>query len=388
MVRTLPLKSSKFDLDVSGVAGFFGGDEAVSAMGAVHMRAGRRWLGWYNAPGSYEIVRKYGQLARGRFWDGLFPGPNVEPKELFELDGKKGPCYKAWHSGTSINETGHIANLLLEESKGLESKTVEGRVTVTHSIAIVDLPTDPEPPCELDLKSLRSHSSLIAAIPILTSVAACAVCAVFKDWYSFSMILLGIICSGVSCFIIGSGKVKFTHPKPAEGSPKGDGVLMQGTAVVVLRGSEGAVNSVTRGKFSFKFTKWFRRTPKEHEEFRSFGICSLLLIAQFLAQLLLIIPQGELFGQIMFLASLGVSWGYHLYLSSIDKGVIQRRILMEHVLGKPNMTKFSFGTRTTMAVFLALMFDKSFDGNRGPMNDHKKRIEKCLSEIISNDTDE
>ncbi|EIW56623.1 uncharacterized protein TRAVEDRAFT_95883, partial [Trametes versicolor FP-101664 SS1] len=68
-----------FDLDISGVAGFFGADVAISAMATVHVYAGRRWLGWYNQPGSYEVARRYGQLARSYFWDALYPGPNGNP---------------------------------------------------------------------------------------------------------------------------------------------------------------------------------------------------------------------------------------------------------------------------------------------------------------------
>ena len=41
-------------------------------------------------------------------------------------------------------------------------------------------------------------------------------------------------------------------------------------------------------------------------------ICAFLLLSQFIVQLLLV-PQGTLFGQIMFLASFTVSWGYNVY---------------------------------------------------------------------------
>ncbi|EGO20228.1 hypothetical protein SERLADRAFT_400382 [Serpula lacrymans var. lacrymans S7.9] len=69
----IPLQHSDFTLDASGVAGFFGGDEAISAMATVHMYESRKWLGWYNSPGSYTVAKRYGQLANSRFWDGLFP---------------------------------------------------------------------------------------------------------------------------------------------------------------------------------------------------------------------------------------------------------------------------------------------------------------------------
>jgi hypothetical protein len=102
----VPINQSKANLDTSGVAGFFGGDEAISAMATVHLYRGRRWLGWYNSPGSYTVAKKFGQLANSRFWDGLFPGPNLTPAEVFGLDGKTGPHYWGVLSGTDMF-TGH-----------------------------------------------------------------------------------------------------------------------------------------------------------------------------------------------------------------------------------------------------------------------------------------
>ena len=87
------LEKSSFTLDSSGVAGFFGGDGAVSGMATVNLIPNRRWGGWYNSPGSYEIAKQYGQLANSRFWDGLFPGGKHDPARLFELDGKRQLTY-------------------------------------------------------------------------------------------------------------------------------------------------------------------------------------------------------------------------------------------------------------------------------------------------------
>ncbi|KIK21852.1 hypothetical protein PISMIDRAFT_62610, partial [Pisolithus microcarpus 441] len=126
---------------------------------------------------------------------------------------------------------------------------------------------------------------------IVVSVVACVMCGLVNDWYSFTMILLGIIVSGISCYVIGSGTFFFTHPEPAEGSPPGDGILSSDQEIVVLRGEEGAVNSITRGGFSLRF-----RSEPHYEDI---GWCSVLLMIQFVAQLLLI-PQGTLFGQLMF----------------------------------------------------------------------------------------
>ena len=99
---------------MAGIAGFFGGEEAFAAMSSIRLVQGRRWLGWYNSPGSYFVAKKYGVLARSKIWDGLYPGVNVDPATMLNLDGKVGPRYAGAHSGTRINATGHLGHLLME----------------------------------------------------------------------------------------------------------------------------------------------------------------------------------------------------------------------------------------------------------------------------------
>ncbi|EJF62003.1 hypothetical protein DICSQDRAFT_26701, partial [Dichomitus squalens LYAD-421 SS1] len=69
----LPTSSSGFTLNALGVAGFFGGDSAVNGMATANLVPYRRWFGWYNTPGSYEIAKKFGPLADWAMSDGLFP---------------------------------------------------------------------------------------------------------------------------------------------------------------------------------------------------------------------------------------------------------------------------------------------------------------------------
>ncbi|OAX33773.1 hypothetical protein K503DRAFT_775240 [Rhizopogon vinicolor AM-OR11-026] len=361
-MRNAPLSNSNFTLDASGVAGFFGGDEAVSAMATVHMYQGRKWLGWYNSPGSYLVGKRYGQLANSRFWDGLFPGVNTDPATLFELDGRKGPKFKGVESGSTFPETSHLAALMASECQAERGIEVPGRKTQPVGVTIVHLHHVPD--ASSKPKQLKKYTSILAFIPISASIGTCIMCAFFGDWYSFSMILLGILASGISCFVIGSGKFTFYHPIPASGSPRGDGLLLADGNVIVLLGEEGAVNSITRGKFSLNFGT--------EPEYRNIGICSLLLTTQFVAQLLLI-PQAALFGQIMFVISLAVSWAYNSWLSSLDKEEIQRRLLLDVVLDRPSMTKYILGTRTTMAVFVLLALNPSDPG-------------KVLDDILPNDT--
>lgn len=92
------IHAGHFDLDVSGVAGFFGGEEAISAMQTIHLYKYRKWMGWYNFPGSWNVGKKFGMLANSRLLDGLFPGPHEDPAKFFELDGKQGLKYVAARS--------------------------------------------------------------------------------------------------------------------------------------------------------------------------------------------------------------------------------------------------------------------------------------------------
>ncbi|RPD79751.1 hypothetical protein L226DRAFT_179376 [Lentinus tigrinus ALCF2SS1-7] len=366
-IPQIPLHDSDINLDISGVAGFFGGDVAVSAMATVHVYQGRKWLGWYNSPGSYEIAKRYGQLGRSRFWDGLYPGINVDPAVLFELDGLNGPKYRAVHSGTVMYKTGHLAHLFLQECKNIEAahEVDDTRVTIPVCVTVAEL--SHQPAVEEHPRLFRDSTSPLALIPIFTSFAAAVACAVFRDWFCFSMIVLGMLSSGVSCYVIGMGAFTFTHPAPADGAPHGDGVLEGDGDIVVLKGPEGAVNPITRGRFSLKYNS--------EPEYHNIGSSSMLLTIQFLAQLL-IVPQGEIFGQIMFLSSLAVSWMYNSYLSSLDKESIQRRILVQQVLRVPRMRKYRLGTRTIMVVFVLLVLSPADD----------QMLRKVMDDLLPNET--
>ena len=343
---TAPLEGTKFQLNASGVAGFFGGEEAVSAMSTVHIYQGRKWLGWYNSPGSYDIAKRYGRLARARIWGALFPGVYVNPVVLFGMSGTKGPEFVATQSGTKISDTGHIGYIFLKSIQSLPTTILKNthRNSTPLNVTIVHLGSE-SPDVEINVATPRKYDTLLAGVPILVSTGSCAACGVFGDWYCFSMILLGMLSSGISCFVIGSGTLKFTHPKPAAHCPPGDGYLQTPSDFVALRGHEGAVNSVTRGAFSLKL-------PGE-PEYRAIGISAVVLMTQFLLQLLLI-PQGTLFGQVMFLVSLAVSWAYNCYLSSFDRDKIQADLLLRNVLKYPVRKRYELGTRTAAVVFLLL----------------------------------
>ncbi|KAH9949190.1 hypothetical protein B0H21DRAFT_820376 [Amylocystis lapponica] len=384
-------RGTKFSLDVSGVSGFFGGDVAVTAMATVYFYKGRKWLGWYNSPGSYDIGRRYGQLATSRFWDGIFPGPNMDPATLFGLDGRVGPRFVALFSGTVMEQTGHCAALFMRACEELRGVEAEGRATRRMSVTIAELRN--EPAATLRPSVHDRWASLLACFPILSSVATCVLCGLVQDWYCFAMILLGIATSGVSCYVIGCGELTFTHPNPAVGAPRGDGVLVSENSIVILRGGEGAINSVTRGRFLLDYSRKPCDSSKFHDRiaghdsdeprYWSIGICALFLTVQFLAQLLLI-PQGTLFGQLMFITSLGVSWLYNMYLSSLDGESMQCDILLKEVLrlGDADVKKYSLGTRTSATVFALLASAPDSPGERTASD----KLHKRMNELLPNDT--
>ncbi|KAG2748552.1 hypothetical protein P692DRAFT_20734930, partial [Suillus brevipes Sb2] len=102
------LSSSHFDLDVaSGIAVFFGGKAAVSAL-ALQPLYGRIWQGWYNAPGCHAIVW---ELVR-TLLQGSVSSYGERLSLSLGLDGKKGPKYIASRSGTVMQHTRHLAHVL------------------------------------------------------------------------------------------------------------------------------------------------------------------------------------------------------------------------------------------------------------------------------------
>ncbi|KAF8555923.1 hypothetical protein OG21DRAFT_785029 [Imleria badia] len=337
-----PLSKSHFSLDTSGVSGFFGGDEAVSAMGTFHVYKGLQYLGWYNTPGSFQIARRYGLVAKSTIFRGLFPGVRTDLAKLFEFDGWEGPRFQAVSSGTIMDSTGHLASVLMKECASMDGVRIPGRERSGAQITIVTLRE--VPPTVVNVKRKSTYPTRFAAIiTIAASLSTCIISGVYlKDWFSSPLILFGMLSNGISCLVIGSGTLRFTHHETAPGCPPGDGILGSGREFVLLKGHEGAVSSITLGKFSLQFPSKF------HDQY--IGCCSVLLTTQFIAQLFLI-PQASLMGQIMFITSLAVSWVYNLLLSTSDKEKIQRHILLDDILKKPSFKKYILPTRTSAVVF-------------------------------------
>ncbi|KAL7283125.1 hypothetical protein ACG7TL_002551 [Trametes sanguinea] len=364
---------SGFNLDISGVAGFFGGEATRSAVARAHtLYEGGRWLGWYNQPGSYDIARRYARISNSTLSRALFPGPREgeDLTTLFQLDGTVGPKFTAAQSGLVMLRTGHAARLLMEECKSLTIDEVPGapyRVATPHFVTIVHLAQAPDSTCTP--RRRRGMGLLPAFVPISVSLAGCALCAKWNDWYCFSMILLGVVASGISCLIVGAAVLEFQHPRAASGAPPGDGLMTdaRGMEAVILKGPENAINPVTRGRFVLNY----RSAPADN----NISFCSPLLTLQFLTQLLLV-PQGTLHGQLLFIGTLVCSWAYNSYVSTWDGESFQRKILVEQILQPEQMKKYKFGTRTMTVVFILLILSPA----------PSEALRRLLDDLLPNDT--
>ena len=341
-------KSPRFSLALSGVlASLLGGDEALSGMATVHVYGDRRWLGWYNTPGSFQIFEQLRSFMKSvSQTHSLSQNVNTDPATLFNLDAYNGPKFRAAHSGTTIEETGYLATLFTQECAAWESegRVVPGRRTNPVGITIADLGQAPTP----GMRAARTSASTVffAGIPISVSVATCVLCAAYEDWYGSLSILMGTVANGVFCSILGSADFVFTHSVPAKGSPAGDGILGSDKDIVLLRGEESTVNAITRGRYCLRFSS--------RSHYNLMRWCSFLFLVQSIMQPLLI-PQASLFGQTMFLISLGVSALYNAWLSSMDNEKVHRKFLFEQVFENPRLRKYTLGTRTSAGVFALLV---------------------------------
>lgn len=390
---------STYKLDLSGVVGMLGGNNAVDALETIHLYRGRKWAGWYNYPGTVTVAKRFGQMADSRVWNSLFPGPNESPAVTLNLAGKPGPRYNAALSGTKLDQTKHLGHLIAQECAKCHGKELhlsdkfgrEARKTGScAAVTVISLPPHHHNNISRSLTTIsgvdakKKHEHILvnpksdplalwAIIPSLVSILACAFCVLGRDFLCASLLLLGIICSGISSITFGTATLKIRVPVPSPASPPGDGLLLPADgSVIVLKGQEADVNIITKGEFELDYSNGILPHRKHH----MIGVCSLLLMTQFLVQLLLI-PLCTFFGQIMYLLSFIASGVYHLYVVSRERDKVQRELLLQKL--SPQMDKWTLGTRTQMAVLVCLVL-----GDRGQHS--RTKPEEILKCIIPNHT--
>ncbi|KAG1836233.1 hypothetical protein F4604DRAFT_1602921 [Suillus subluteus] len=385
------IQPSNFSLNIFGITGFFGGDQAISAILTIHYYKGRKFLGWYNSPGSWNVGKEFGRLANSRFWNWLFPGPNEEPIKFFELDGKQGPKYVASRHRYVMEHTGHLVYLIMQRCKELEYQVERrGRVTTQYKVTIIKMQQVFDSGSVHKIAPRSGCHTLVAILPIAVSFTACALCGWTRDWFCFSMILLGMVSSSIFSVVIGSACLKLQGITSAATALTGDGMLMDGNNIVLLLGKEGDVATIMRGRFILKYDPWFQMLDEEPmpvtDEYATIGLCSLLLVIQFLVQLLLI-PQGTLFSQLMFLSSFTALWVYNLYLSLINKEYIQEKMILEELGLEENcMLTCNLGSRPTAAVFACLMLQPPGVCVESELEDLGFKPERIICNFILNDT--
>lgn len=342
-----------FSLSSTSVSGLLGGDEASYTVALTQVSSNRRWWGWYNSPGLYVTGKRFRRLAHSAKADIMLDSDSkegapsgrvhIDPLVLFAHEGwSAGPAFNGIYCGTSIRTTGPLASWLMKRAANADYQQTEGRKVQPVNVTVIQLE---------QVDSLRPQMTFdhpepyLASIPIFSSLFTCAVSGWNRQWYACSVILLGTLSRGLACFFMGSGDLIFDYPNSAYGSPSGDGILGSDHELVLLKGNANVVNAVTRGRFLFRFWKEYTCRIVEW--------CSILLIIPAIAQLILI-PQSDFFGQLMFVVSIAISWAYNLWLSFHDKAKVEETIFKE-ILGTPRLRKFAFRNRTSAVAFVLLI---------------------------------
>ena len=345
----------------AGALGLYGGSAASSALISNHALGRSRLPSLYNSPGSISLSNKLTSLSSSRVWDGHHGRTTVPLAGLLDLPAPGRSKFIATQSGTRISHPGEVTQILLDAYKDHHADvTAGGRVTVPTSVLVVDLHTPPAPE---EHPRASAGWSIFRILPIATSIAGSAFCALSGDTWSAAMIAVGMLSTGLASHALSAGDLTFTRPKAAPGVPPGDGYLETNNEVVVLRGEEGAVAAVTRGKFTLRF--------KSESQLRRITLSSNLLTVQSVAQLLFV-PFGSSIGQLTFLGTVAISWLYNVYIAAREKQA-WRRMVIENVLKKPTVKRYTLGTRAATAVFVMAVLKP-------------KHIEKQLHDFIPNDT--
>ncbi|KAK7471278.1 hypothetical protein VKT23_002686 [Stygiomarasmius scandens] len=387
-------QNSSFQLNSSGLAGFFGGDEAVSAMRTVQIYRGRRFLGFYNAPGGFKVAKYFGRLVKSKSWRGLYPEGQMNPTSVFGFDGgARSPDFLGAQTGIVLEQTGHLGDLFfrkftdfdehrLEEVKYRTSRPTTTQVKVfIVTLDSVEMTSTANHVPSIPISTLNPKVLLGNAVVVALSTGFSIASALAGDWYAFSLVLVGMLVNGFACFILGSGKVEVIFPYPpsqlkSSTSARGDGLMRLGDCMLVLLGDEKEVGMMARASVTIEFPSWVKG-----RKYHVIGLCCMLMMLQLLAQIFLI-PQATLFGQILFLLSFLVSWIFNTSLSAVDKGDLHRTVLQGSKDNRvwnvktERVKAYSFHTWTTMSIAMLYTLHPNDQG----------MVERILNHLLPNDT--
>ncbi|KAK7441780.1 hypothetical protein VKT23_009198 [Stygiomarasmius scandens] len=414
----------RFQLNSSGLAGFFGGDEGIAAMNTAQYYSVRRFLGFYNSPGGFRMAKHYGRLAKSRIWRGFFPDVYLEPHEVFSLDGGPGkmcPEFLGAQTGVVMDRIGHLGYLFFKRMRRKGASNIEAdgydgdvpssrpttkqtRVTIVN-LKSIDLPKAPEkqPPSVPTIRSSLPGPIVLLfdKIPFLASLRTANVNSVEQPksesspfiptirpsklrrtvlFYNMIPVLTSFgtsIASGLSedwyaFSLILLGMVAHGVACFVLGSGCVKVVLVsppeqspQGDGLMTMEGDYVVVLGEEKEVFQLTRATISVEFPPwvQWKGYFVVGACCLLLMLQLLSQLFLI-PQATLFGQILFLCSFGVSFLYNTYLSSIDKEDLQRDALGNSVwnVDEDKIRSYVFQNWTMMAISMLYVLQPDAKG--------------------------
>ncbi|KAN0082663.1 hypothetical protein V8E55_008458 [Tylopilus felleus] len=389
------INQSAYRLDTIGVVGLFGGDTAINALETTHFYVGQRWAGWYNYPGGMTVAMRFGQIARSRLWDTIFPGPDKSSTHIFNLTGKSGPAFFEVFTGTTL-VTGYLGYLIAEQCMKYSGTTLplfrkdggEARSSLSPGVVtIMRLSEDRVRTRNMDSRTTRHrkvmvtmprsilrtisttpisnsdlHLALWSIVPSLVSILACVFSFLGHDPLCASLILLGILSSGFSSLVLGSATLGI-HAVVPSAERRGDGLMFPADgSIIVLKGGAPEVGIITeRSEFKPEYASW---VLSDSGAYHTIGVSSLLLVAQVFVQFILL-PRCTFFGQILALISFLTSSAYHLYVVSVsaDREGLHRKVLLDILSRKHSlrMEKWYLGTTTQTAVFVCLVLGEDYN---------------------------
>ncbi|KAI8582644.1 hypothetical protein K450DRAFT_226290 [Umbelopsis ramanniana AG] len=403
-----------FNLDLSGVAGFLGGDEAVSATVAAFSTGNIGWTGWYASPGAYAVAKYFGRTLEGKVWKACFPGERVDLSEAFRLHSISNYQFYGLESFTKCRPHSNIPDCLvadvdkiIAEDKLIVFKPLDletertqpgqdslpkkdeqlenGTPALVHIFTVGEQSKDeqsssnhsnetPSPKSWVTTDFYKISPSIKKAmygvVALVVDLVFLAILGRIRDWWILSIILASLVCNFLFVTSLRSCKIEVVkHKVSSLDTPPGHGIFAHDTenTFMAVFGTEDMMNNIAKTKLQVtrNSTICTKRPSTEPTESTNTifselwtGLACMSMQLLFLAQIL-ITPQGTLAGQIIFLASLLVGWIANACYSYIDVTEAQRQIVRDNCGAKHVLTLQ--GDRTQVLLTLAFLVDLEGD---------------------------
>ncbi|CAO3690990.1 unnamed protein product [Umbelopsis ramanniana] len=357
-----------FTLDLSGLAAFLGGDEAVSATVAAFSTGNIGWTGSYASPGAYAVAKYFGRTLEGKVWKACFPGERVDLSQAFRLHSPSNYQFYGLESFTKCRPYSNIPDCLVAElGKTIDvDKVIEFK---TGNVVDVKLPSSQKSLPKKDEQLEVGTSALIHIFTVVEKEKSDQVQTpgvtrnvtpkpsgtktFYKIPRSKSKAMYGLVALAVdSCKI---ERVK--HKVSSNDTPPGHGIFAHDTenTFIAVFGTEDSVNDIAKTKLQVSRTnskpEGTNNADNTYLELWT-GMACMSMQLLFLAQIL-ITPQGKLAGQIIFLLSLLVGWIANACYSYIDVTEAQRQVVQNTTKADHVLTLQ--GDRTQVLLLLAFL---------------------------------